>query len=168
MQYKVLFGIAPDLHQNGFVLWVLTKQSLGIILRYWPAFVTWQPVVPQTFASCRRCIYHPTAITRRSPPAPIRAFLTAAEAAKPHRRVLYHGVGRDDVGARALTLRGDVRLYDPYHPSPLVRKAPEGQFDEIHSVYVLCVVDIETGRHILSTIFHWLSPTGIAVVSVRR
>lgn len=174
MQFRVRLALAPALREGGFVLWALARDSLELILESWPSLVTWEPVVPQTFATCQKCEYHPTAIARPRPAAPIRAFLAAVgtrgkRAGNSHRRVLYHGVGRDDGGAQALGLRGDeVALYDPYHPSVAVRTPPAGHFDEIHSVYVLCVVDMETGRRILRALRAWLAPTGIAVISVRR
>lgn len=39
--------------------------------------------------------------------------------------LLYHGVGRGEVGATALGRLGPVTRYDPVHPDPVVRHRKE-------------------------------------------
>lgn len=168
MQFRVRFAQAPAIQESGFLLWVLSCQSLDLILSDWPHRVSWDARVPQTFAYCRRCEYHPTALARSRPAGPISAFLAAARPPKRQGRLLYHGVGRDLPGARALGQRGHVSLFDPYHPSGAVRTWPLGVFEEVHSVYVLCVLDPNTGRRVIGEIRSLLSPSGFAAISVRR
>ena len=168
MQFRIRFSPRPLLQGQGFLTWALTDRSLELLVGNWDTAVHWAPVLPQTHARCVRCDYHPTAITRRDAPAPIRQFLRVAKPSARALRLLYHGVGRDIQGAMALSTRGDVTLYDPYHPSAAVRAIPRSSFDEIHSVYVLCVLTPEQGKIELGRMRRWLSDTGVAIVTVRR
>jgi hypothetical protein len=105
--------------------------------------------------------FHPTARCRQSLTVPIAKYL---EKHTPADKVLYHGVGRDALGAQ--TLNADC--YDPFHPNAEVRQEPKGHYDEIHSHYTLNVVSSEEGREILIHIHGLLKSNGKAVISVRR
>ena len=165
MQYNVEFlEVQPAINRSrDFAQYHLSKIALGNLLVEWPQSVRWT-----TKSSSRKTDgkYHPTAISRTRLSAPIREYLTRVGRADG--KVLYHGVGRDEVGAKALLTRGSVVRFDPYHPDAEVRRRPVGYFDEVHSHYTLNVVDAETGRAILTEIYTLLTATGFVIVTVRR
>ena len=166
MQYDVRFlGPQPAIERAGeFAQYHLSKVVLGSILSNWPVSSQWIAKSP-----ARRKAgggYHPTAISRSRVSAPLREYLARVGSA--NGMVLYHGVGRDALGAQALQMRGQVMRYDPHHPDAEVRQHPAGPFDEVHSHYTLNVVDADTGHDILTQIHAVLSDRGVAVVTVRR
>ena len=160
-QFFVHLGIRPSEERPGkYAQWCLTKKQLASVIGNWSSGgVQWRWCSDSRPSTEGR--YHATAIARKSLPAPLARYLTHN---RPIGRVLYHGVGRDNLGARAL--QSDV--YDPYHPDPQVRALPIGSYDEIHSHYTLNVVDSETGYAILKHIFDLLAAGGRAIISVRR
>lgn len=158
-QFFVHLGIQPSEEKKGkYAQWQVSKEQLGDILNNWHK-VQWdhrsmsRPSVEGK--------HHATAISRKILSTPIAGYLAHN---KPHGRVLYHGVGRDDVGAQAL----GAEKYDPYHPDPKVQQQPKGPFDEVHSHYTLNVVNKDTGHAILKHIHGLLGNNGKAVISVRR
>jgi len=165
MQYDVRFlGPQPAIERAGeFAQYHLSKVALSGILANWPLSSQWIAKSPGRKASGQ---YHPTAISRSRVSAPLREYLAGVGSA--NGMVLYHGVGRDEIGAQALQMRGQVMRYDPHHPDAEVRQHPAGPFDEVHSHYTLNVVDADTGHDILTQIHAVLSDRGVAVVTVRR
>jgi hypothetical protein len=164
MQYDVRFLAQPAIERAGeFAQYHLSKVALSGILANWPLSSQWIAKSPGRKASGQ---YHPTAISRSRVSAPLREYLTRVGRA--NGMVLYHGVGRDEIGAQALQMRGQVMRYDPHHPDAEVRQHPAGPFDEVHSHYTLNVVDADTGHDILTQIHAVLSDRGVAVVTVRR
>ena len=165
MQYNVEFpGIRPAIARTcEFAQYHLSKVALSGILANWPLSSQWIAKSPGRKASGQ---YHPTAISRSRVSAPLREYLARVGSA--NGMVLYHGVGRDEIGAQALQMRGQVMRYDPHHPDAEVRQHPAGPFDEVHSHYTLNVVDADTGHDILTQIHAVLSDRGVAVVTVRR
>lgn len=165
MQYDVHFvGLQPAIERAGeFAQYHLSKVALSGILANWPLSSQWIAKSPGRKASGQ---YHPTAISRSRVSAPLREYLARVGSA--NGMVLYHGVGRDEIGAQALQMRGQVMRYDPHHPDAEVRQHPAGPFDEVHSHYTLNVVDADTGHDILTQIHAVLSDRGVAVVTVRR
>jgi hypothetical protein len=158
-QYHVHLGVDPSRQSTGkYAQWHLTKEQLGHILKNWHK-VKWEQRGDSRPSDEGK--FHATAISRNKLSTPIEGYLKQN---KPKSKVLYHGVGRDDVGAKAL----GADRYDPYHPDEKVRQAPKGPYDEIHSHYTLNVVDKPTGYNILKYIHGLLKPGGKAVVSVRR
>jgi 8-oxo-dGTP pyrophosphatase MutT (NUDIX family) len=159
-QFYVDFAGVPKTREKkgSFALWDLSKKQLGDILDNWDHH-TWnlasasRPSTPEK--------HHSTAITRNKLSQPIAEYLKTK---KPYGRVLYHGVGRDDIGAQAL----GAEKHDPFHPDPKVRENPTGKFHEVHSHYTLNVVDKPTGYQILRHIHGLLDDEGRAVISVRR
>jgi hypothetical protein len=159
-QYQVHLGLPPAKESTGsYAQWHMTKEQLGHVLKNWDK-VQWERRSDSRPSAEAK--FHSTAITRNKLSKPIANYLERH--GKPTGRVLYHGVGRDDIGAKEL---GAYR-YDPYHPDSSVRQEPNGKFDEVHSHYTLNVVDKDTGFKILSHIHGLLSDGGKAVVSVRR
>lgn len=158
-QYHVDLGVPPVKEAKGkYAQWHVSKKELGQILKDWHK-VKWDlrgKSRPSTETK-----HHATAITRQKMSLPIASYLAHNE---PKGRVLYHGVGRDDIGAKAL----GAEKYDPFHPDPAVRQPPKGPFNEIHSHYTLNVVDRAQGHKILSHIHSLMAPEGKAVISVRR
>lgn len=165
MQYNVKFlGLQPAIaRKREFAQYHLTKVALRTILADWPRFVRWTAKSPSRKAGGD---FHPTAIPRTRLSAPLRGYLERFGSADG--KVLYHGIGRDEIGARALQVRGQVVCFDPHHPDPEVRRQPNGCFDEVHSHYTLNVVCADTGRAILTEIYALLAADGFAIVTVRR
>lgn len=158
-QYHVNLGIKPVKESTGkFAQWHVSKDDLANILKNWDS-VGWDLRGNSRPSSEEK--FHSTAISRNKLSTPIESYLKHN---KPQGRVLYHGVGRDDIGAKAL----GAEKYDPFHPDENVRKAPTGNFDEVHSHYTLNVVDKDTGKKILEHIHGLLNDNGKAVISVRR
>jgi hypothetical protein len=114
--------------------------------------------------------FHPTAISRKRAPVPVRAFLESLDSRTAPGRVLYHGIGRDEPGLEAMGRDGrDVVVgYDPYHPEPGRQAAPSGEFDEVFSIYTLNVVPALEGISVLGEIYDVLLPRGKAVIAVRK
>lgn len=168
LQSNVVFvGRAPDLERPGdYAQYHLSKPALHSILERWASSVRWEPKIPIAPSSSARG-FHRTTRYRRALSAPLRDYL--AQCSGPiGGLVLYHGVGRDAVGATALEQLGPVTRYDPFHPDPAVRQRPAARFLEVHSHYTLNVVSREEGRLILREIEEWLLPNGRLVVTVRR
>lgn len=170
MQYFVDFpGLRPARQRSGaFAQFELPSDALEKILEEWPASAVWEARSKgkETAASGG---YHPTAIPRKAVPAPIREYIKAHPSRRGKvRRILYHGVGRDQKGAKALEDCGMVTAYDPNHPDESIRSKPTGKFVEVHSHYVLNVVSQAEGRELLAEILSYLEGVGVAVVTVRR
>ncbi len=165
MQYNVEFpGIRPAIARTGeFAQYHLSKVALSGILANWPLSSLWTAKSPGRKAGGQ---YHPTAISRTRVSAPLREYLARVGSADG--MVLYHGVGRDEIGAQALQMRGQVSRYDPHHPDAEVRQHPAGPFEEVHSHYTLNVVDDVAGHDILAQIHAVLSDDGVAIITVRR
>jgi len=158
-QFFVHLGVRPTEERPGrYAQWCLTREQLASIIGDWTRVRWWWCSVSRPSTEGK---YHATAKARKSLPAPLARYLTHNS---PLGRVLYHGVGRDDLGAKAL--RADV--YDPHHPDPQVRVLPTGPYNEIHSHYTLNVVSGEVGYAILKHIHDLLSEGGRAIISVRR
>jgi len=158
-QYHVHLGLDPSRQSTGkYAQWHLTKEQLAHVLKNWDK-VKWE--MRGSSRPSKEGQHHSTAISRNKLSAPLQGYLDRNE---PKGKVLYHGVGRDEVGAKAL----GADKFDPYHPDEAVRQAPKGPYDEIHSHYTLNVVDKPTGFNILKHIHGLLKPGGKAVVSVRR
>jgi len=165
-QYLVdLKVVEPTMTTSSYALYVLSVEDLKRVLREWDK-VSWVKEAGDV-RDPEDGEFHPTAIARPSAPAPIRDFLKKGEPRKSG-RVLYHGVGRDESGTKALSMGGKrtVQIYDPYHEDEKVTKVPEGKFDEVHNHYTLNVVTKAEGKKILQEISKLLS--GVLVVSVRR
>ena len=64
--------------------------------------------------------------------------------------------------------KNKVTLHDPFHYDSSIIKNPTGKFDEIHSHYVMNVIDHETGKEVINNISKLLKPNGKAVISARR
>lgn len=151
-QYCVSLPARPAKETRGYALWKLTRSELGRLLGRMKARKTRSG--PSGFR---------TAIARRRAPAPMRSLSGRSGAC------LYHGVGRDQPGVRALRKRCRVvTAYDPHHPDPRMRKRPRGKYDEILSIYTLNVVSTAEGRRVLREIHRMLKPGGRAVLAVRR
>ena len=158
-QYQVHLGVPPSKESTGkYAQWHLNKEQLGHVLKNWDK-VQWEHRSGSRPSSEGK--FHSTAITRNKLSTPIAGYLDRHE---PQGRVLYHGCGRDDVGAKAL----GAERHDPYHPDPAVQAMPKGKFNEIHSHYTLNVVDKDVGHKILSHIHGLMADDGKAVISVRR
>ena len=160
-QYLVIFsGVKPIINTAKFAQYILTKQDIESLLLGWSKH-TWQLKSGGDVKAVTRKHFHPTARDRYALTVPIAKYL---EKNTPAKAVLYHGVGRDSLGAQ--TLKADQ--YDPFHPDADIRKEPAKQYDEIHSHYTLNVVGMDEGRDILIQIHGLLTTAGKAVVSVRR
>lgn len=158
-QFQVHLGLTPSKESTGkYAQWHLTKEQLGHVLKNWGS-VQWEHRSGSRQSSEGK--FHSTAITRNKLSTPIAGYLSKH---KPNGRVLYHGCGRDDIGAKAL----GAERHDPYHPDKAVQAMPKGKFDEVHSHYTLNVVDKNVGHKILSHIHSLMSDNGKAVISVRR
>lgn len=169
VQHDVSFtNHKPAIHKsNEFAQYHLNKQDIGKILKDWPHAAKWEPKL-EGKAAVSSTGFHGTTRFREKLSQPLREFLDKSDSRSSPGRVLYHGVGRDDVGANALKVRGQVVKYDPYHPDPDVRKAPQGKFGEVHSHYTLNVVDKAQGKKILQEIHDSLEEGGKAIITVRR
>jgi ADP-ribose pyrophosphatase YjhB (NUDIX family)/GNAT superfamily N-acetyltransferase len=153
-------GVPKTREKKGlYATWELSKQDLKNILKNWDKH-TWEYASASRPSASEK--FHATARSRQSLSAPVSDYLKSKGATKG--RVLYHGVGRDDVGADAL----NAEKYDPFHPNPEIRKQPSGKFDEVHSHYTLNVVDKDTGKGIIQHLHDLLNENGKAVISVRR
>lgn len=162
-------GYQPAIRRTGsFDQYQFTRPELARILQNWDEVADWRVMSPMK--SSRNQGFHPTAIRRLALSAPIREFLARDRGSATERRVLYHGIGRDEIGGQALARGGRDRVesYDPYHPNPHVRALPQGPFDEVHSHYTLNVVEPGAGRQIVQELHNWLKDGGLAVITVRR
>lgn len=160
-QYLVSFAeVTPAVKTPRFAQYILTKREMEGILLHWTK-QTWELKTGGQIKSVAKNCFHPTARDRYALTVPIAKYL---ENNKPAASVLYHGVGRDSLGAQ--TLKADC--YDPFHPNVEVRAEPRKQYDEIHSHYTLNVVTKEEGLEILRHIHSLLKAHGKAVISVRR
>jgi|WetSurSiteA1Bulk_404760.scaffolds.fasta_scaffold00048_46 hypothetical protein len=161
-QYLVHLGVKPIKETGSYAMWHLTKDQLGDIIKN-PENLGWKHSYGTS--SVRSTGYHDTARGRKVPPEPISYFVDKMGGNKGNKKVLYHGVGRDQQGAKKI---GATHLYDPYHPDEKVREEPPGDMNQVHSHYTLNVVDKDNGLKILKHIHSKLNPQGTAVISVRR
>jgi len=160
-QYFIeFFGFKPTIRTTRFAQYILSKKDIETLVLDW-AKHTWVLKTGGAVKSVSQRSFHPTARDRYSLTVPIAKYL---EKNKPAVKVLYHGVGRDSLGAKYL----NAESYDPYHPIAEIRKEPTQQYDEIHSHYTLNVVNAEEGKEILMHIYSLLTNKGKAVISVRR
>jgi len=160
-QFLVVFsGVNPVISNAKFAQYIISKKDIETILTNWSEH-TWDLKSGGEVKAVVQKHFHPTARDRYSLTVPIAKYL---EKNTPADKVLYHGVGRDALGAQ--TLNADC--YDPFHPNAEVRQAPKGHYDEIHSHYTLNVVSSAEGREILIHIHGLLKAKGKAVISVRR
>jgi hypothetical protein len=164
-QYHVDLGV-PTFQQKGglYAMWKVSKPELAKILRNWRK-VQWD----QRTAGrpSKEGAYHATARSRQAAPAPIRDYLSS-EQPNPG-NVLYHGIGRDKAGLRAIGSKAQyARGFDPYHPDARMRQLPRYKFNEVHSHYTLNVVPKNIGFQILKQIHSMMRADGHAVISVRR
>jgi len=160
-QFLVVFSsVKPSISNAKFAQYILSKKDIETILTNWSKH-TWELKSGGEVKAVVQKHFHPTARDRYSLTVPIAKYL---EKHTPTGKVLYHGVGRDALGAQTL----NAESYDPFHPNHEIRQEPRGHFDEIHSHYTLNVVNPEEGRDILVQIHALLTATGKAVISVRR
>ena len=167
-QYNVTFkGHEPKLKRSGgYAQYHFSKQDLANILQNWDSTANWEKMgkQPGPIVEGQR---HPTSITRKVAAAPITDYLATNPA--PVKRILYHGVGDDEPGAFALGEGGAyIHKYDKFHDNEEYKKEPPGQYDEIHSPYVLNVTEPEDGKKAMQLMHDKLAPNGKAIVSVRR
>jgi hypothetical protein len=164
-QFCVRLAGKPTLSKGGFRLYKMSKKELGAAMRQLDS-ASWQKVFEKTTSKQGKLgDYHPTAISRRTAPAPLKA----APPRRSCRRALYHGVGRDDAGMKTLKRRCDtVVAHDPHHPDASVRAKPRGKFDEVYSIYTLNVVDKAEGKKVLKGIYDALDDDGEATIAVRK
>jgi hypothetical protein len=166
-QFHVDFtGVEPLTHRaGGFITWELTKPQLKQILDGWEETAKWEYRSPSR--DTKENTFHATARARTHLSAPLAKWLEK----RPHNegRALYHGIGRDEVGADALHQTGmKIDKYDPHHPDPSYHTLPNRQYDQVHSHYTLNVVDRDQGHKIVQQIHDLLKDNGKAVISVRR
>jgi hypothetical protein len=151
----------PVLKNGSFAQYILTKADVLAILSDFNNAVVWDNKTGGKMEVLKRDSFHPTARARTALTKPIAEYLKKNT---PASSVLYHGCGRDSLGADVL--KADV--YDPYHPLAQVRIEPTKQYMEIHSHYTLNVVDRNNGFEVLKDIYKLLADNGKVVISVRR
>lgn len=162
------FRRPPVKKDSTHATWVFSRDELGRILR------AWNRDTSVGIYSVGEADPFVTAIERpeNAPAVPIREHLRKNPAPPPNGRcrVLYHGMGRDYPGLRAIGREGACAAtgYDPGQPDRRFRRKPRGRFNEIYSVYTLNVVPERTAKSIIQQIFDLLKPRGRAVISVRR
>lgn len=160
-QFLIVFsGVKPAITHANFAQYILSKKDIETLLVNWSEH-TWELKSGGSIKAVVQKHFHPTARCRYSITVPIAKYL---EKHSTTGKVLYHGVGRDALGAKTL----NAESYDPFHPNPEIRKEPKGRYDEVHSHYTLNVVNSEEGREILIQIHSLLTAKGKAVISVRR
>ncbi len=167
--YHVDFlGLDPIVNfKRHYVLWNLTKPQLRHIIKNWDDVVVWDKIVERKVSY--KGGYHPNTRPRKTLSSPIEYYLETNDD-RNSKRVLYHGIGRDNIGLKALSQYGKnvVYGYDPYHPNELYRSLPSGLFDEVHSHYTLSAINRYDGKNVIKEIHDKLNSNGIAVMSVRR
>lgn len=162
----------PLFRNRNYALWKLSPDGISEMLANIKG-LTWTKANDTKMAYKTSKGYHSTAIRRFTPPAPLQKYL---DTYNPLLRVggymLYHGVGKDDVGWRAISSWSPFSLvtaFDPYHPNTEIQKKPNtNTFDEIFSIYVLNVVDKKAGYQIFEDLLTWLKPHGHAIIAVRK
>jgi hypothetical protein len=126
-QYNVSLPFEPDFENSGYALWILSPWDINTAIK------TLTSVKVRDGREAVPNKYHPTSIPRiKGGAAPLMWYLKFDG----HRKckALYHGVGRDEAGMRALRARGRATTaYDPYHPDSSYQVPPEGPFDEINT-----------------------------------
>lgn len=169
-QFHVDLRLKPQLTKRHYALWVLSRSQLASLLMGSTELHDSWKLAATTHRETRKGQFHPTACGRRASPAPLRAFLEALDFRKTPGRILYHGMGRDVLGLKAMSRGGrdEVVGYDPFHPEPERRLIPLVEFDEVFSIYTLNVVPAIEGIAILGEIYDVLKPDGKAIVAVRR
>jgi len=171
-QYHVDFtGHAPIHRSSGYRTYKFTKSQIGDILSNWGTSATWKYHSRGNTAQ-RKTGHHPTAKSRTTAASPILSHIRENPDEHIGRRVLYHGVGMDTFGQKAL----GAEAYDPYPESGPNSRMPKGKFDIVHSHYTLNVMsknptydgDENNGYEVLSSIYKKLKKNGHAVISVRN
>ena len=172
-QYNVVFKDHVPVHKKsrGFDQYHLSKEQIKHILANWDETTEWQKA-NKFGRKIKEGDFHPTAISRssKSAPVPIREYLKHSDRHDSGLDLLYHGVGRDEAGANALSNEGSHNMdkYDPFHPEKNYRELPNKEYDEVHSHYTLNVVPEHVGKNIIKEIHDRMKPGGKAVISVRR
>jgi len=163
-QACVSFRDRPWFTTDGAATWVFDRRDLDKILKNWNREVSWGQ-----FSIGEK---DPGATTRmrRAPAKPIQLYLRRTRAPKNGTcRVLYHGVGADEPGLKAIA-RGRCRGvgYDKYPKKRSHGRKPTGKFNEIFSIFTLNTVTERQARQILRDIRSHLKAGGRAVVATRR
>lgn len=159
-QYYIDLNITPIIDKkNEYIQWSLNKDQLLEIINNWNN-VEW--TLCHESRSFDDESFHSTAIARLRISNPIRDYLK--KYGKSNGKVLYHGVGRDEIGTIAL----NAIAYDPYHSNSNIRKKPQGLFDEIHSHYTLNVINNKTGFQLINEFYNLLKDDGKVIITVRR
>lgn len=169
-QFHVDLRLEPQIKTAHYALWVLSRSRLAsLLMTHLDLHASWK-LASTTHRETKKGQFHPTTCGRRATPAPLRSFLESLDSRKVPGRVLYHGMGRDELGLEAMSRDGrdEVVGYDPFHPDPERRLLPLVQFDEVFSIYTLNVVPAIEGIAILGEIYDVLKPDGKAVIAVRR
>lgn len=107
---------------------------------------------------------HLTAISRKSPPVPVRWLLSQNIL---HGNILDYGCGKcKDLNEIWIGMPGYrfVYSYDPHYQPNM----PKGKFDAILCTYVLCAVKEKEQNFILWDIQRRLNENGIGFISVRN
>lgn len=169
-QFQVDLRLVPQIKKkSNYTVWVIPRVRLGgVMVTSDHLHNTWKRVRTGT-KSPEEGKFHPSTRSRATIPAPIREFLSTLDDRDTPGRVLYHGCGRDEPGLEALSREGrdEVVGYDPYHTDSSKSARPEGQFDEVFSIYTLNVVPPEVGIPLLGEMFDYLKPNGKAIIAVR-
>jgi len=181
-QYDVRFkGFNPVVDRKGdYRAYEFSKKDLAKILGNWDKAAQWKAM---SFArQSKNSAHHGTAKHRSSVSKPLRDHFKRSGGKIKDKKILYHGFGRDNVGAKALqngfdiiseenykpdAKHNEVHVYDPFHPVAGATHIPHDTFDHVHSHFTLNVVNKDTGRHILQEIHDRLHPEGKAIISVR-
>lgn len=168
--YHVNFlNFSPVSCEKGvYAEWYFSMPQLRYILDNWETAVMWKKL-KDIDKPLDREKFHPTARYRKILSKPIKHYVETSSQ-NGTKRILYHGIGKDEIGLRALSNNGSnaVYGYDPFHPNKKYRSLPNGKFDEIHSHYTLNVVDKDEGKDIIGEICGKLLSGGAAIISVRR
>lgn len=106
--------------------------------------------------------YHPTAMERATPSAPVRHLWQHARPVLDRGSVLDYGCGRG-ADVAALHCRG----FDPWHPDAAIRRPPAGAFDTVLLTYVLNVLPPRSRSDVLHAAATHVRPGGFLAVSVR-
>lgn len=168
-QYNVFFkGHQPKKSTSTYARYELSKADIKHILDNWDTSADWQKGGKMKQVATKG--FHPTARDRKEIPATFRDYLQETANDKKPQSILYHGVGRDLAGAKALKRGGQntVDVYDKFHDRAAVRQLPSKLYDQIHSNYTLNVVNPEEGKGIMQEIHDRLHDTGKAIIHVRR
>ena len=172
-QYRVNLPFKPDIENCNFALWVLSPWDINQANKALTSSLIKADSTPDSVKEIRNK-FHPTAMVRKEPPVPLREYFNLdywfSDRVEKRTTALYHGVGRDNAGVETLRSHGRiVTSYDPCHPNPVIATKPTGTFDEIFSIYTLCVTTQGRGRKILEEIEGYMKDElSVAIVAVRR